>query len=236
VNRIPLGPFIWAAALLLYGGFLLWYTNLRGPLTPAEIATYSERLGAVSHLDPERRAILRDFLESDDGGEFFMVNLIRMHEGEVEAPGSSERAPAAQVLESYTGEFMPALFLRAGHPVFAGPAVGRYVEHWGVEPDPGWTFAAVIRYRSRRDLVELVVDPAFEPAHRYKLAAIANTLAFPVAPARAFVGPRVWVGLVLGLLAALTHLAVRSRRGWPAPGSGAGSGAGAGAGAGERER
>lgn len=215
--RIPAGPFIWAAALLAYGGFLLWYTNLSGPLTDAEIAAYLERFEAASDVDPERRAVFRDFLENDDGGEFFMVNLIRMHEGEVEAPGASERRPAAEVLEGYTGEFLPALFLRAGHPVFAGPAVGRYLEHWGVSPDPGWTVAAVIRYRSRRDLLELVVDPAFEPAHAYKLAAIANTLAFPVAPARAFVGPRVWVGLVLALVAAVTHLAVRSRRGWAAP-------------------
>ena len=39
--------------------------------------------------------------------------------------------------------------------------------------------------------------------------AMANTLAFPVAPATLLLGPRVWVALLLALLAALGHLAVK---------------------------
>jgi hypothetical protein len=101
---------------------------------------------------------------------------------------------------------MPALFKRAGHPIFVGPAAGGYLEHWGVEPNPGWTFAGIIRYRSRRDMIVLATDPAFDPAHAYKIAAMANTLAFPVTPAMTFFGPRVWMALVLLLLAALAHL------------------------------
>ena len=61
-------------------------------------------------------------------------------------------------------------------------------------------------------MMELATDPAFEPAHAYKIAAIANTLAFPVAPPVLLFGPRVWVPLVLALLAALGHLALRRRR------------------------
>jgi hypothetical protein len=93
-----------------------------------------------------------------------------------------------------------------------GPAAGRYLEYWGVEPDPGWTFAGVIRYRSRRDMMELATDPAFDPAHAYKIAAMTNTLAFPVSPALVMLGPRVWVGLLLALLAALAHVVLQSRR------------------------
>jgi hypothetical protein len=40
---------------------------------------------------------------------------------------------------------------------------------------------------------------------------MASTLAFPVAPAFLFFGPRVWVALGLGLLAALGRLALRAR-------------------------
>jgi hypothetical protein len=204
---------LWIASLALYAGFFFWYQNLRGPLTPAEIDDAIARLSTPDR-DPAQLATLRAFLEADDGGEFFMVNLIRMHPGDVAEPGTGATRPASKVLEGYTGPFMRALFLRAGHIALGGRAAGRYVEQWGVEPDPGWSFAGVIRYRSRRDMLALVTDPAFEPAHVYKLAAMANTLAFPIAPAFQFAGPRVWVALALALVAALGHVALgaRSRR------------------------
>jgi hypothetical protein len=200
----------WIASLALYAAFFLWYQNLRGPLTGAEIDAHLARLAATAR-DPAQLASLRAFLESDDGGEFFMVNLIRMNAGDVAEPGSGARRPASEVLEGYTDPFMRALFLRAGHVALGGRAAGRYVEQWGVEPDPGWSFAGIVRYRSRRDLLELVTDPAFEPAHVYKIAAMANTLAFPIAPAFQFFGPRVWVALALALVGALGHLALAAR-------------------------
>jgi hypothetical protein len=107
---------------------------------------------------------------------------------------------------------MPALLRRAGHPALIGRAAGSYVERWGVEPDPGWSVAGVIRYRSRRDMMELATDPAFEPAHAFKIAALANTLAFPLSPAFVVAGPRIWVALVFALLAALGHLLLRTVR------------------------
>jgi len=197
---------IWGVALGCYGLFTLWYHSWRGALEPAEIETHLERFSQFPDATPERLAVVRAFLEKDDGGEFFMLNLLRANPEPV-AIGDEPPAPAREVLRRYTGYFMPHLFRRAGHPAFVGPAAGGYVEHWGVEPNPGWTFAGIIRYRSRRDMLELATDPRFASAHEYKLAALANTLAFPVAPAVQLVGPRVWVGLVLALLAALVQLA-----------------------------
>lgn len=200
---------IWVGALALYGVFFLWYDHRSGPLTAAEIDSYMKRLEASADLpDAERLATARAFLEADDGGEFFMLNLVRLQPDPVPTPGSGELRPAERVLKQYTGHFMPALFRRAGHPTFIGPAAGGYLEHWGVEKNPGWTFSGVIRYRSRRDMMELATDPAFGPAHAYKIAAMANTLAFPVAPGMLFFGPRVWVALSLALLACLGQLAL----------------------------
>ena len=86
--------------------------------------------------------------------------------------------------------------------------MGGYVDSWNVEPDPGWTFMGYMRYRSRRDLVELVTVPDFFAAHPFKLAAIPKTFSFPTQPVLStYAGPRVWVGLALALLAAITHLA-----------------------------
>lgn len=208
------GVGIWAIALVVYGGFLLWYDNWDGPLTASEIEVYTERLAARAETpDPKRRAALIAFLEADDGGEFFMLNLIRVPEGDVPDPDSGEPRPASEVLAVYTDFVMPQIFRRGGHPAFAGPAAGGYVDAWGVEPDPGWTFAGVIRYRSRRDLMEMATDPGFDAKHAYKIAGMASTLAFPVSPSVFFVGPRAWLALAVALLAALIHLALgRSRR------------------------
>jgi len=206
------GWWIWGGALALYAAFLLWYDNWRGPLTKGEIETYMARAAQNSQIAPDSLATVRRFLEADDGREFYMLNLLSGHPEPVEDPGSGEKRPSAEVMKGYTDHFMPALFRRAGHPIFAGRAAGGYVEHWGVEENPGWTFSGIIRYRSRRDMIELATDPRFEPAQAYKIAALAHTLAFPVAPVPIFVGPRVWVGLGLALAAALARLALPASR------------------------
>ena len=200
---------IWIGAVALYALFSLWYVGGSGPLTPAEIDRYLARLeDGPERRDPDRLATLRKFLEQDDGREFFMANLARLPDEPVADPTTGEFRPAGDVLREYTGRFLPSLFRRAGHPAFFGRTAGGYVEQWGVAPDPGWSFVGIIRYRSRRDMMELATSPAFAPAHAYKLVSMSNTLAFPTSPGRVFLGPRVWVALVLGLLAALTQILV----------------------------
>jgi hypothetical protein len=203
---------IWGTAAIIYGAFSLWYNSLRGPLTPAEIDGYMERLRAQSGATAERLAPVREFLAADDGREFFMVNLIRMHDGPVKEPGTGQEKSAREVLSGYSRYFLIALFRRAGHPIFGARGAGHYVENWGTEPDPGWTLALVVRYRSRRDMIELATDPRFAPAHAYKVAAMSNTLALPVSPGYVMFGARVGVALVVALIAALTHLAAHVLR------------------------
>jgi len=201
---------IWGGAILAYVAFSLWYVGVRGPLRPDEIERHLARLAASSlEAAPDQLARMRRFLEADDGREFFMLNLVRVQPGPVLAPGAAEPARAGEVLGGYTRHFMPALFARAGHPAFFGRAAGGYLELWNVAPDPGWSFGAAIRYRSRRDMIELVNDPRFDGAHAFKRAAIETTFAFPATPGFVVVGPRIWVGLVLALVAALAQLALR---------------------------
>jgi len=207
------GRWIWLGAALLYATFWFWYVGWPQPLTQAEVDATMDAIAASNiGAPPERLATVRAFLEADDGGEFFMLNLVRVNPDPVVAPGASEPTDARAVLEGYTRHFMPALFRRAGHPAFFGRAAGGYVEEWQVAPDPGWTFGAAIRYRSRRDMAALVVDPRFANAHEFKAAAIASTFAFPTAPAFVVVGPKIWVGLVLALGAALLQLALGAAR------------------------
>ncbi len=206
-----MGLWIWIAAVSFYGVFWLWYVGMPRPLSRAEVDAHMATVAAAGlGVTPEQIAALRTFLEADDGREFFMLNLVRIAPGPVVAPGATEASSARAVLDGYTRHFMPALFRRAGHPAFFGRAAGGYLEQWNVAPDPGWSFGAAIRYRSRRDMIELVVDPRFANAHAFKAAAIASTFAFPTSPGFVMVGPKIWVGLGLALVAALAQLALGS--------------------------
>jgi hypothetical protein len=200
---------IWLGAAGLYAVFRLWYDSWRGPLRPEEVepllAALRETPGAaLNDLDTLRR-----FLESDDGREFIMLNLVRVAPGEVPHPTTGVPTPAARLLREYIAGFLPALLRRGGHPALQARKVGGYVDAWNVAPDPGWSFVGMMRYRSRRDMMKLAVDPRFTAAHPMKAAALPVTFSFPTALGPGLLlGPRVWLALVLALGAALLQIAV----------------------------
>jgi hypothetical protein len=202
------GWWIWGGAVALYGLFRLWYDSWRGPLTKAEIDTFFAEVHAKygGGNDP---AVLRSFLEADDGKEFVMLNLVKIEPGTVTDPASGAAIPGREALQRYTQPFVRALFRRGGHPVMVGRKVGPYVDAWNVEADPGWSIFGLMRYRSRRDLIAMVADPLFAEKHPYKLLGIPTTFSFPTQrEISTFLGPRVWVALVLALIAALLQLLV----------------------------
>lgn len=199
---------IWGTALALYVLFRLWYDNWRGPLTRAEIdAFFAEMAGRIGGgNDP---AVLRAFLESDDGKEFVMLNLVKIEPGMVTDPDSGAQVPGRAMMERYSGPFIKALIAKGGHPGMVGAKVGPYVDAWNVEADPGWSIFGLMRYRSRRDMIALVRDPRFARIHPYKLLGIPTTFSFPTQRrVSLYMGPRVWVGLVLALAAALAQIAI----------------------------
>ena len=199
---------IWVGAALLYAAFRLWYDGLRRPLSQAEVDAYVEAMRGGSASEVNDPDVIRAFLEDDDGKEFVMLNLVRLHPFDVEHPETGEKTKPRALLTGYLKGFLPALLARGGVPVFSARKVGPYVDAWGVEPDPGWTIVGAMRYRSRRDMMELLGDSRFTDAHGMKVAAMPTTFSFPTRPnAGAFVGPRIWVGLVLALGAALLQLA-----------------------------
>ncbi len=199
---------IWCAAAVLYGAFRLWYDGFRRPLTQDEVDAYVAGMHgrALSDVnDPER---MRKFLEDDDGREFVMLNLVRLHPSRVPHPETGELVRPRALLMEYMKGFMPSLLARGGVPLFSARKVGPYVDAWGVEPDPEWTIVGYMRYRSRRDMMDLISDPRFTDAHGMKIAAMPTTFSFPTqVGGGAFVGPRVWVALVLALGAALLQIA-----------------------------
>ncbi|RIL06342.1 MAG: hypothetical protein DCC71_07050 [Proteobacteria bacterium] len=195
---------VWTGAALLYAAFRVWYDNWRGALRPDEIERFLAALPGTPGAGGNDADTLRRFLEADDGREFWMLNLVRLASGDVPHPRTGAPTRAAALMREYVRGFLPVLIRHGGHPVLQARKIGGYVDAWNVPPDPGWSLVGVMRYRSRRDMVELASDPRFTAAHPFKFAAIPVTASFPTAPGLALLlGPRVWVALVLALGAAL---------------------------------
>jgi hypothetical protein len=201
----------WLAAALVYALFRLWYdAPFSPPLTPAEVDRYLATLrdrGAA----PERVAKLRAFLARDSGRDFVMVNFIAFAErpelvGEMQ-PGESGR----DALERYMAYMTPALLARGSHPILGGDAAARAIESWGIPGGETWSMAGVVRYRSRRDMIEIASDPRFRDAHVYKDAAMEKTIAVPIDPYFVAGGTRLVVALALIAAAAVAHAAIAGR-------------------------
>lgn len=199
---------IWGSALLAYALFRAWYDNWRGPLRPDEIEACLASLRGTPSEASNDTAVLRRFLEEDDGREFVMLNVVKFRTGEAPHPHTGELRPGLELMQVYMKTFVRALLWRGGHPAVVGRKIGGYVDAWGVEPDPGWTIMGSMRYRSRRDLARIIADPRFHEVHPFKIAGTAETFSFPTRPMLLlFVSPRVWVALVIALVAALAQVA-----------------------------
>ncbi len=201
------GWVIWGSAAALYLVFRLWYDNWRGPLSKAEIDAFFDSVRGKfgGGNDP---AVLRAFLEADDGREFVMLNLIKVAPGTVADPATGEPVAGSAMLRRYSDPFVRRLIARGGHPGMVGRKVGPYVDAWAVEPDPDWTMFGLMRYRSRRDMIRMAADPLFGEVHPFKLLGMPVTFSFPTQrQISLYASPRLTVALVFALGAALLHLA-----------------------------
>ena len=198
---------LWSATGALYLLFALWYTNLSGPLTKVEIGRYVallEQEGAA----PERIAQVRGFLEADTGRQFIMVNLIDMADAPPQIPGAPPNATADDLLDIYMAHMYRELFKRACHPVFVGEAVFVPLDVVGIERAVAWPRTALMRYRSRRDMIEIATNPAFRERHEFKIAAFDKTVAYPVETVLYLSDARVLLFVLLLAIVATLDLAI----------------------------
>ena len=197
--------YMWLALLILWGAFFSWYTSFAGPFTAEEIATvmaYAEESGAT----PEEIERMRHFMESDTGDDFVMVNLIEMNDPPPRMEGVPADASAQDLMDRYMEHMYPELFKRASHPVLMAQATAPALDIWGIEGANRWTMAGLMRYRSRRDMLEIGGNPDFQGPHEFKIAAMNKTIAFPGDPWMQTGDPRFLLALILVIFGLLNSL------------------------------
>jgi hypothetical protein len=188
---------IWLVIGIIYATFFSWYTSFEGPLSQQEIDHYLQNFDAT----PQERTNLRKFMEDDDGDDFVMINIVEMNDTPLQIDGVEPGETTEEVLAKYMEYMFPAMLTRASHPVFQGEAVSHQaMDIMNAEGMETWTGAAGVRYRSRRDLLDIATNPVFSGRHEFKVAALAKTIAFPVAPFNYLGDPRFVLALLLGLI------------------------------------
>ena len=202
---------IWLFPALLYALFVYWYTDLAGPMSNEEVDAFVASMTA-NGSDPEVIAFMEQFAREDSGKQFLMVNNIDYVEQPGDVPGAEPGESAEQLMGRYMEHMIPALLQRACHPVLMGPAVYPSVDVVGIEGAENWDQGALFRYRSRRDLLEIVTNPAFSGKHHFKTAALEKTIAYPIEPQLYLGDPRLLLGLILLALTALVDLFRLSRQ------------------------
>ena len=202
---------IWFIVLIFYTIFFCWYTNLKGPLSTEEIDYYVERL-IENGSSPENIKKLKKFLEEDKGKDFYMFNMLDFSDNPPELPETGPEASAVDLINYYMEYMFPELLSRACHPIFAGKMVFQALDLTGIENAELWDQGAIMRYRSRRDMMEISVNPIFSTRHDYKLGALDKTIATPVEADLILVDFRFLLALILFSITALIDLVFYRKR------------------------
>lgn len=178
--------------IVLWLVFAWWYTNTEGPLSSEEIDSYLATLESRG-TDPERRERMRSFLSNDTGDDFVMLNLLELNRS---SSIDNPHAEAEAALDTYMAHMWPALIRRGCHPVNLGTSAAAALEVWGIDGAQHWSQGAMMRYRSRRDLVEIAMNDDFQGPHDAKIAALNKTIAVPLDPWINTGDPRLLLGLI----------------------------------------
>lgn len=191
----------YAVLVTLYSLFFWWYGGFSAPVTDQEIETYIDQLqAAVEKTGGDVSSTvkyMRNLAASDQGGEFLMVNLMDFRDVAL-YPADSPWANDPDALAAdarYSEKVVPLLLKRGSHPVLIGPLTGTFIieGHWGA-----WDNFAIIRYRSVRDMMEMMIEMAeLDDVAVHKWASMEKTQVFPIKQSLGLPGLRFLVAVLL---------------------------------------
>ncbi len=162
----------------IFAAFCIWQAPgwLRGPLTPAEVERHlgqiEQHLAMPADMKNEVVARLRTWALADDGRPVYMLNLMRYYPQLRQFEGAPAFAGTPlQANEYYEQQVMPLVLSGGIYPLFAGTAQGANLIEHAAELD-NWSRVLIVRYPSRRAVLELFSSPAYAPFEPYKIMAL----------------------------------------------------------------
>jgi len=194
----------------IYICFLIWYGGKGKPLSQDEVnSLLIEMQRRAGKLTPsEESPILKEFRDltsTDDGREYYMVNLLKFRKKALYPEGSPYGDDSLAANDRYNRAIIPLLLKHGGHPVFLGKIQGRFI-HTDTADD--WDQVGMVRYRSRRDILKMAIEIAGNGVDVHKWAALEKTQVFPVKPLVSLTMIRATVAVLLFTIGMLVQLLI----------------------------
>ena len=191
--------------IILYLTFLYWYYKPTKSFSANEIDNYTtllqRQLDESAEMSLEDLMQMVEFMKSDNGKSFYNINIVKYREqalypDDIDIVGSGKEANAR-----YSKFMMKEILSRACHPiVFLKPTInlmGNDKTNYG---QIYWDDISIIRYRSRRDFMEVITSERFKNGNVHKWAGIEDTLVYP-AQGIAFNSVPIFVFIFLSIIA-----------------------------------
>ena len=146
--------------------FMYWYQWGTQILSPEEVHSYMNVIEAQTQNSSARHDLpaLRKFLNEDDGKPIYTVNLYNFHNTANYPKDTGFNGSGKQAYDRFSQTMIPLMLKRGSHPV--------YGSYWSDVSSGKWDRVVIVRYRSRRDLVDLFATKDFAEASLHKWASI----------------------------------------------------------------
>lgn len=153
--------------------FIFWYGGKSKPLSNDELDQYIDALKDAYKVDEISEIIygLKELCQEDDGKSFYMVNLMKFKTEYNEELGMTP----LEAHKIYGKGITKELFKRAGHPIFLSNVSGSFLK----DSNSTWDEVGIIRYRSKRDMLKMILSLSDPELGKYKWAALEKTDVFP---------------------------------------------------------
>lgn len=155
-----------SAGVLIFFSMIYWYSWSASPLTQDEIDAYLDAIAAQDQVAGREHDLgsLRQFLEEDDGQPFYTVNLYKFFEQADYASDVPFGGSGREAFDRFSSVMIRLLAERASHPIFGS--------NWVFDDGTDWDRLVIVRYRSRRDIVDIFASEDFEAASIHKWAGL----------------------------------------------------------------
>lgn len=173
---------IWVGATVIYGLFLLWHEPWpHSPLSTQELESTLQGIDANQQVTEEEKQAFRSFFSNDDGKPFYNLNLMLFAEQAVYSDGVTHPGivTGSDANDAYAKMVLLQLLRRGSYPLWTSSKISNLLN----ERAPGADFfqeVAIVRYRSRRDMLNMIQDPDFKKGSPHKFAALAKNVAIPM--------------------------------------------------------
>ena len=202
----------YAILTVIYVSWFIWYGGSGEPVTRAELDSYITSMKEKSSSGPERinetAELMHRLAAFDTGNEYLMINLIKYRDKAVYPADSAwaNEIDASAADSRYTQGVVKELFVRGGLPVLKSKVIGTFLldEDW-----VDWDEVAIVRYRSVKDMLDMIVGMADSGLAVHKFASIEQTHVFPAEPVFSLVFIRLLFALVLFFIAVVVRTIVK---------------------------